>query len=127
VQAYRAAAGALVVACAAWTPLAQAQMECMSDPADHGLTMQMSKDNKSLEVRRPNSLISTGTVCIVSLDCTVRAKPTDMQFTVKPRQAGDPSSVSAITSIRFTFADGEPQQCGVKGTEQTRPTPLLLK
>ena len=62
---------------------------------------------------------------MLSLDCTVRGTPSEIDYFIMPQRAGDPPAVWNIRRVYFKFQEGGEQTCRVTATSDPRP-PLAV-
>ena len=103
------------------TASAQAQMECRADPQDAGLEFSTQAGGRTLVFRGKRPDRELGRSCVLSLDCTVRGTPSEIDYFIMPQRAGDPPAVWNIRRVYFKFQEGGEQTCRVTATSDPRP------
>lgn len=101
--------------------LAQAQMECRTDPQSPALEFFAQPGGRTLEFRGKRPEQNLGRTCVLTLDCTVRGSAKTIDYLILPQHAGDPPAVWNIRRVYFKFEEGGEQSCAVTATSDPRP------
>ena len=101
--------------------LAQAQMECRTDPQSPALEFFAQPGGRTLEFRGKRPDQNLGRACVLTLDCTVRGSTKTIDYLILPQHAGDLPAVWNIRRVYFKFEEGGEQSCAVTATSDPRP------
>lgn len=101
--------------------LAQAQMECRTDPQSPALQFFAQPGGRTLEFRGKRPDQNLGQACVLTLDCTVRGSTKVIDYMIMPLHAGDPPAVRDIRRVYFEFEEGTKQSCAVTASSDPRP------
>ena len=101
--------------------LAQAQMECRTDPQSPALEFFAQPGGRTLEFRGKRPDQNLGRACVLTLDCTIRGSTKTIDYMILPQHAGDPPAVWNIRRVYFKFEEGGEQSCAVTATSDPRP------
>lgn len=110
-----------LLAAAVAAATAHAQMECRTDPQSPDLEFAAQAGGRTLHFRGKRPERGLGSVCVLSLDCTLRGSPKVIDYFIMPQRAGDPPAVWNIRRVYFRFEEGGQQNCAVVATSDPRP------
>lgn len=84
---------------------------CFGTAGDPKYGFRVAADRKAVEVVEGSS-----PVCLLALDCAIRPAPVRVSYSVRRESPIDPSYLRNVVGVRFHFADGTEQSCGVTST-----------